>query len=542
MSARKSFRLSGDYLVWARQMAAIARGEINESGWAEWRQSLKANVEDGSPVWRYSDSRLVEEDVVYPQWISVKNAKGEWTKKLAPWSPIEVDDFGRKTPVVEVTQRESIQPLNVDVPDDKYLYEMGCGNRKNESLDHRAMDDRDFRERCIVVGNRVYALYEKRKADLAPRSDLRQEVLMKMLHEDADYADVDTLAHVFRDMRLSRSAVLKLIHGYVRPDEDGVIAKSDGLKSLEDLSEIAGEFESMRDELKEFDIPEPETNRDRSIDDERAYWLDVSRDLFDRGHFASTLDQVRFIEESALRDWEDGYYRDPDHVDEFVIYQNEDYVSDRQSDVDPDDENLIEWDPIDEETAMAIDSNAFGAHPLYDESSCISDDLIDEIKMASWLELSEIKSWLMGKDAWYLNSDQRKIAWSFIKGREDRLIAESLRRPIAQMVGSYITETKESGRACAMLFSWKNGERFDTDEDVFKFDEEMPLEHELAAAWTIFRREHKDHQRARKITRNRNMYMTHAYRDRLPGEKGGKRIAVQREVPMKIHEITGEPF
>jgi hypothetical protein len=525
-----------DYLIWSKQVAMAARGELvppTMSEWAKFRDQLFEAKQFPHPRWVQTDNRITEEDTVFPQWINVKADDGTWHTELAKWSPREIDDFGRVKPVVEVTQNESRQPVNVDVPDDLYLYEMGCGNRKNESLDHRPMDDRDMRERCITVGNRVYALYEKRKPDLVPRSDLRQEILAKMLHESADYADVDSLVRVFRNMRLSRKAVLKLVHGYVRPDEDGVLDKSSGLKSLDSLEEVALDFEQMDAELAEFDIPEPETNRDRTIDDERAYWLDVSRTLYDRGHFTSILAQIRFIEQSALRDWKDGYYRDPAHVDEYVIYENEQYLTDTHQDIDPDDiDAMVEWDPMDEQTAMAIDANPYSAHPLFGEDSCINDETIDEIKRASWMELSELKSWIMGKDVWYLNSDQRKIVWSFIKGRENELIEVAMKRPIAQMVGSYITETDDSGRACAMLFSWKNGERFDTDEQVFKFDEEGSFENELVAAWTIFRREHKEHQQERRITKNRNTYKFNSYRDRLIGEKGPKRIAVMRTTPL----------
>ncbi len=523
-----------DYLIWSRQMAEFAKS-INRRDWNAWRESIKLNSQNTSPIWQHADNRIIEEDVVHPHWIHEKNENGEWVRKLAPWSPTLIDDFGRTIPATEVVQDESRQPLNVDVPDDLYLFEMGCGNRKNESLDHRSMDDRDMRERCVVVGNRVYALYEKRKPDLAPRSDLRQEVLANMLSDDIDYCDVDTMTRVFRDMRLSRKTVLALIHGYVRPDENGVMAKSSGLKSLDadDIAEVAADFEDMRDELAEFDIPEPETNKPRTLDDERAYWLDVSRDLFDRGKFVSVLSQIRFIEDSARRDLIEGYYEDPDHVDEFVIYQNDDYI-DAKASYDDEDE-AIEWDPELEETALSIDANAFGAHPLYDESSCISDDLINEIKSSDWKELSEVKSWLMGSDAWFLNSDQRKIAWGFIKGREDDLIAASLKRPIAKLVGSYITESGDSKRACAALFAWKSLDRFDTDDQILKFDEEEPpLEDELAAAWTIFRREHKDHQKARRVAKNRSAYLMNAYRDRKPGEKGPKRITVRREQAITI--------
>lgn len=526
-----------DYTVWARQIAAVAKGTLvppTMSNWTQFREQLAGATRFVNPRWTQTDNRVTEEDIVFPQWINVKGKDGTWHTELAKWSPQELDDFGRVHPVVEVTQRESLQPVNVDMPDDLYLYEMGCGNRKNESLDYRAMDDRDMRERCIAVGNRVYALYEKRRPDLAPRSDLRQEVISKMLDESVDKCDVDSLVHAFRDMRLSRTAVLKLVHGYVRPDEDGKLTKSSGLKSLDSLEDVALEFEELNNDLSEFDIPEPETNKPRTLEDERIYWFGVAQKLWDRGHFADDVEAfIDFVEERARDDWKNGYYQDPDHVDDIVIYDNDQYLMDTYQDIDPDDiDAMTEWDPMDEQTAMGIDANPYGAHPLFGEDSCVSDELIDEIKNADWMGLSDLKSWIMGREPWYLNSDQRKIVWSFIKGRENELIAVAMKRPIAQMVGSYITETNDAGRACAMLFSWKNGERFDTDESIFKFDEEGSFENELVAAWTIFRREHRDHQRTRKITKNRNTYKYNAYRDRLPGEKGALRIAVPRLVAL----------
>jgi len=477
------------------------------STWSDWRHSLKMNADHVSPIWAYTDNRITEEILIRSSYI---------------------DDFGRKVPILDLQQRESFQPLNTDVPDDLYLFEMGCGTRRNESLDHRQMDDRDFRERCIGVGSQVYALYEKRKQDLAPRSDLRQEVLANMLSEETGYLDIDSLTHVFRDMRLSRKTVLKLVHGYVRPEGDSVI-KTDGLKSLNDLSKIARDFEIMNESLAQDDIPEPETNKPRSLDDERAYWLDVSHDLFDRGQFTSILAQIRFIESSAKRDLENGYYQDPETIDDQVIYQNEDAIEDSYVDIDPDDEILLEWDPADEKIAMSIDSNTFSAHPLYDETSCVADEFIDEIKAASWKELSAIKSFLMSKNAWYLNKNQRSISWSFIKGREDQLIEIAMKRPIARLVGSYITKTDNSKRACAMLFAWKSGDRFDTEDTIFKFDQTGSFENELAAAWTIFRREHPEHQKARNMEKAKADYARFSYRDRRAGEKGYARIAVSRQ-------------
>jgi len=520
-AAMKFVFCTDDYLIWAKQMADLAKGILvppTQSSWANFRKGLKDAAEYVHPRWTQTENKITEEyleDTTY------------------------MDDFGRKMPAVELIQRESIQPLNADVPDDLYLYEMGCGNRKNESLDYREMDDRDMRERGVVVNNKVYALYEKRKPDIAPRSDLRQEVLSKMLSDQVDYADVDSLAHMFRDMRLSRTAVLKLIHGYVRPDEEGKLSKSAGLKSLdsEDLEYIANDFENMKNELSEFDIPEPETNAPRTLEDERIYWFGVAQKLWDRGHFDTDVEAfIDFVETRAKDDWGNGYYQDPDHVDDYVIYQNEECLTDSYDT--PDEEADEEWDPIDESTAMALDANAFSSHPLFDDSSCINDETINEIKTASWSGLSDIKSWLMGNDAWYLNSDQRKIAWSFIKGRENELIEIAMKRPIAQMVGSYVTESKDSGRACAMLFAWKNGDRFDTDDSIFKFDEEGSFENELVAAWTIFRREHKEHQRTRKITKKRNEYLYNSYRDRLPKEKGPKRVAVKRDVPLTLESLT----
>ena len=396
---------NNDYLIWSRQIAMAAKGELvppTMSEWAKFRDQLFEAKQFPHPRWRQTDNRITEEDTVFPQWINVKAKDGTWHTELAKWSPRELDDFGRVHPVVEVTQRESLQPVNVDMPDDLYLYEMGCGNRRNESLDHRPMDDRDMRERCIAVGNRVYALYEKRRPDLAPRSDLRQEVLGKMLNESVDKCDVDSLVHAFRDMRLSRTAVLKLIHGYVRPDEEGKLAKSSGLKSLDSdgLMDVACEFEQMNNDLAEYDIPEPETNKPRTLEDERTYWFGVAQRLWDRGHFADDVEAfIDFVETRARDDHNNGYYQDPDHVDDIVIYDNDQYLIDTYQDIDPDDiDAMVEWDPMDEKTAMGIDANPYGAHPLFGEDSCVSDELINEIKSATWMELADLKSWIMGRN------------------------------------------------------------------------------------------------------------------------------------------------
>jgi hypothetical protein len=511
-------KLSGDYLVWAQEIAAIAKGEFSVNEAPRLADLTKRGEDFHSPIWEFTDNRVYEEAI----------------EETPIW------EFGKRHFAKELVRKESMQPLNVDVPDDKYLYEMGCGLRRNESLDHRAMDDRDFRERCIVVNGRLYALYEKRKVDLQPRSDLRQEVVAGML-PDANYEDVDRFVRFCRSMRFSRKTVLALIHGYVRPDEDGTIARSSGLKALDaaEFAEIVDELEAQQAELAEYDIPEPETNMPRTLNDERAYWHDVALRLYDQGKFGDgfpgLLAQIRFIETNARRDFDEGYYEDPARTpDSFTIYTTEEGVEDTVLDPMNEEEELLEWDPEMEKVAMAIDSNAFGAHPLYDETSCLSDEFINEIKAADWKSLSEVKSFLMSGESWYLTSDQRKIAWSFVKGRENGLIAESMKRPIAHLVGSYITKTDDAKRACALLFAWKNGERFDTEDTVFKFDEERSLEEDLVAAWTIFRREHRDHQRQRRIEKAKANFRFFAYRDRKPGERGARRVAVQRATPLEL--------
>lgn len=528
---------TNDYLVWSRQIAAFAKGELvapNMREWAQWRKSLSDNATNVRPIWTHTDNRVVDETVEAPSYRPVwEKIDGKWVitgKTLEKFSPVTIDDFGRKRPATEVVESESIQPVNYDIPDDKYLADMGCGLRKNESLDFRNMDDRDFRERCVVVGGRLYALYEKRKPDLQPRSDLRQEVVAKMLGGDKRYADVDRFVKFCRSIKASRRVVLGMIFGYVRRDDDGKLFKTDGLKSTsaDEFAEIVTEFEGIDSELKEYDIPEPETNRPRTKDDERVYWFGVAQKLWDRGEFVSVLSQIRFIEQSASRDVACGYYEDPTATpDSFVIYRTEDVIAQERLSID-DDEIVAEWNDDDEMAALSIENNPFGAHPLYDETSAISDEWIDEIRSASWKELRDMKAELMSSRLWYLNTTQRQMAWAYVKAREERLIVESLKRPTARWVAAYVVSNPPK-QSMAMLFAWRDGERFDTDEMNFRFDEERATENELAAAWAMFRRSHKSHQKAIYRDQAKKDYVKHAYRDRRPGEKGPARIAVTRQ-------------
>jgi len=50
---------------------------------------------------------------------------------------------------------------NPDIPDSLHNFEQGQSQRRNEHLDDQRLNDRDFRQRCVVYGNKLFWLYIK---------------------------------------------------------------------------------------------------------------------------------------------------------------------------------------------------------------------------------------------------------------------------------------------------------------------------------------------------------------------------------------------
>lgn len=435
----------------------------------ELRRALRAAAAFGRD--RFVDDRRVDEIIV---------------------DTFETDEAGRRRRVKELVEVESAQPINFDLPEETALIEMGCEGRRNEVQRWRAMDRADFTERCIVVGGRLYALYEKRRPDIDLPAHLRPEVLRRQIEihrakigaaEPVDFKVAFELVKAFRELRLPRDVARRIVHGYLTDD----LEMTSGIKAADngELAELAEVFGGICRELAALEPP-ADGNCPRTLEDERQYWYNVSSDMIERGQFpADPYLQMLFIERSALRDFR---YPDTTPADDVIIYTTPDVIEGGDDDVD---EKAPELDAEMEATIELTDTSAFSAHPLYDETSGMSEEWITMIHEADMSTLSEEKRWLMSNESRFLTKSQRAMAWDYIRARERRLIEETLLHgdELAQTVARAILDFRRSDRQlAAMLFSWQNGVGFELGDRYLAFDERRPSEAELACAWQLLRR------------------------------------------------------
>ena len=411
----------------------------------------------------------------------------------------ETDAAGRRHAVKELVEIESMQPINWDLPEDTQLLEMGCEGFENPVQRRRSMDRADFTERCVKIGGRLYALYEKRRPDIDIPAHLRPEVFKGQIEKFRRSCGIDEpvdmkialrFAQVFRRLQLSREVVRKIIHGYVTDD----LERTSGLKaaSNEELLELAEVFEGIIDELPTLDDQAAEKEDGERLEDLRQYWYDVSSRLIERGQMgADPYMQMLFIERSARRD----LLLPEKPADDVVIYTTPDVIDGGE-----DDHEDLPMDPDMEETVAMTDTSVFSAHPLHDETSAMSEEWLDMIHEADMKTLSEEKKWLMSSESWYLTKSQRAMAWDYIKARERRLIEETLVHrgdDVTRGVLRAILDSRRSDRQlAAMLFAWKNGESFEIGDSYLDFEERRPSEEELACAWQLLRRRNDYFRRA----------------------------------------------
>jgi hypothetical protein len=379
--------------------------EIKEEKIGDYRRHLRINEQFGIDPNRFVDSRNVE-----------------FMKPLE----FEGIQYG-----YELVSYEHKNVRNVDMPDNREFINMGLNVPMNPWVDCeggecaysagkvRHMNGAHFRELCVPMNGRLYALYLKGKKDMQPPSHLRPEKIYEWLG-NLNRKNADRLTKVFRRTKANYNVVRCLMNGYH--------AMPDGFKKFEsdEMVDAVDKLESIENALEK--IPKQDENNERSIDDEREFYYDLSNRLIESGRapFSSVMRQMDYIESMARQAVRDRFI-DGTPDEEWLQWSTvEPEVDDKMND----EEELLDWR---EDAEIPMIDNAFGAFPLYFEDDGITTEFINEIKKADVAGIVEIQKMMFPKRDYewgtfrkaeldFLNDKQRSVFWSFVLGRKQQLI------------------------------------------------------------------------------------------------------------------------
>ena len=342
------------------------------------------------------------------------------------------------------------QYKNSDLPDNLSFKDMGLVDRENRHLDYQKMNDRDFRERCVQMNGRNYALYMKGRQDagLKPANHKDQQVIQGIFEEmgiTCSNQTADDLAIMARKFGLDRRSMMRLIHGYIDQAEVEDIRNSrfaefdeenklysTSLTEFNKLVDLCDQFcKSLASELVEFavkgglktlDYIDLETTADslkdmscrvpsipaigdpfpRKLDDEREFYHDVYQRLIDSGQRPDDpFVMMEFIELNAC----EAFYNpdnEPHELDESMMIQygfDPEEIELKYERLDSDDDVLTE--ETDELTPASkyedmeydqVDGNVFSAFPLFHGEDNLNYEFIAEIKTADHKTLKEIQN------------------------------------------------------------------------------------------------------------------------------------------------------
>ena len=404
----------------------------------------------------------------------------------------------------ELVSYEANNVRNVDMPDNREFINMGLNISVNPWIDNeggecayskgkvRHMNSAHFRELCITVGDRLYVLFLKGKKDMQPPSHLRPEKIYDWLG-NVDRKEADRLTKFFRKMKANYNVVRCLVHGYH--------AMPDGLKTFEsdDIVDAVNDLEGIEVELET--IPKEDMNNQRTFDDEREFYLDLSNRLIESGRapFSSVMRQMDYIECMARQAMRDRFM---DGVPDEEWLQWGTNVDENVTDPMNEEEELLEW-PEDDDIPMV--DNAFGAFPLYYEDDGITTEFINDIKQADVEGIVQLQKMMFPQrnhewggfrkaELGFLNDMQKSVFWSFTLGRKQQLISKILNESqveIKQFVKK-IFELKTSKIVKALINAAGRGETIRID-DEFTLDYQVTPD-QLWLLWEAFKQSTKKRQ------------------------------------------------
>ena len=372
---------------------------------------------------------------------------------------VEYYDTDRRELIVYDDRRQAI---NGDVPDNLAFVDMGLTGELNGLLDRkgpneaRRMDAADFRERCVVYGNAVYALHEKRSVDFQPPWFKRPERIAEMLGVPFDLAKkltdllgTDRQDKIDRAFGFNASMANRLFHSYTTAEGEG----RGGLMSLAGNVEAIAEIVEMLERLN-AECNEP-------VEEE----------------------QIETVHGYDVDGWALGYE---------VLYDATGWY-----DNDPADDDEKEWDDGLDQTGP---SELYGAHRLYTDRDGVDYKLIDEIKSAGIAEIGKIQQRMFAQEnAWtgmvykaeydWMTPAQKSIVWSFIKAQKTKLAKAGLKQ-LGRRGREVLGLVRQLGRcpqSRALITAWSVAGEFDMAGDQWIF-EQKPSAEAVYAMWAVYRR------------------------------------------------------
>jgi hypothetical protein len=224
---------------------------------------------------------------------------------------------------------------NLDIPQAAASLEWGMSDPSYHTLFASEMDKRDFQERCYNPPNsqKLYRL-EQRHSDQKPWH-LQIERIMKWL--DCDYQTAHAFSDCFEKLSLDRAAVVKIVFGYMSNGKRKKGIKGTGITHLPYMM-------SLVDDTAIPDTPEDAMNFISSSGDD----VEAIGQVFQKLH--------RYGCEAVEEDFE---------LTEDFLYQNE-------------------------KEDISFNSAVFTAKELGRDELSLDDDLIQEIRTATWDDLKII--------------------------------------------------------------------------------------------------------------------------------------------------------
>jgi hypothetical protein len=403
---------------------------------------------------------------------------------------------------------------NADLPDNLQYYEMGIAERINDHLDPirmeykdehihttkignieiewesrfsnkqkpehvNMMNDRHFREMCVQINNRNYALKLKTKPDIDKVSYQRFEWLAEQLDIEPDLAM--QIAETFKEMELDWPAVQRTFR-----KSDETCWKGNKVKIRKPDAEPINKMNfKTQEQYQAYELIEKEIPFSTS--------MEIARDLEIMNEWHECVDEP----DRRWAETDDSNFAQP--ISEDWIYMTDEVIQAMK-----DEDNYVL--PLDAETNMADDhldrlykANPFGTFPLYYGNEALSHEFIQMIKEADYEQLKVImarffpqKNDYTGRvyppEYYYLSSSQKSQAWIYINERRAQLMAEPKREELSENCRKcleWISRFGKSRISSSIIYAFSAGETYNWQG--FEIEFEKPPVNEVSYVWNQYK-------------------------------------------------------
>jgi len=379
-----------------------------------------------------------------------------------------------------------------DIPDQKEFDKMGLGgwwdrqilwpavdpntptNRQNYVLDHLQLNDRDFRQRCIQANGKNYVLYQGAYADTGKANHLQADTWINWmanpcqcqkpcehLNSIIDPADADSIVQAYANLNIDRNRTIKSVFGYATKDE-----RRNGLKSFdeEELADYALDIEQLEAQLPKLSGKNEQPPK-RTLEDERAFYLDLSYKLIENGRIFlsdinidlnNPLEQAVYIETMAQKALIEEPEPNPKDIDTIIEYG---FAETDEDDIESEDQKY-------ENIEFKANTDGWTAFPLSDGNDTIDYTWITYIKTAS---VKQLQSWKKAAYKVKITPTQKSRLWERIWERQEILCKQielkvkknkQALEIIDEMIGMRKRSINKYKQAGGLIYSYSNGGTF----------------------------------------------------------------------------------